>query len=107
MKIRKISTKSEIKGIRLINKSMIMLVLSVVLIAGSIFYIVESSSLGSRLAKVEQKEEILSQEKRDLSDQLANLDSLTNISARQTELSFVKPTKVIYLKPEENVAKAF
>ena len=90
-----------------VNKTVLMLILSVFLVAGTILYVVESSSLGSRLAKVEKKESELRQENRDLSDQLVNFDSLTNIAAKQDELSFIKPSKVIYMKAEENVAKAF
>lgn len=92
---------------RKINKNLILVLVSIVVVAVSIFYVAETASLGGRLAKVETQEAMLIDENRDLSDNLVSSDSLTSFSKDQEQLGFIKPIKTIYIRAEESVAKAF
>lgn len=93
---------------RKINKNFILIIVSIFIVAISIFYVAETASLGGKLAKVEGEEAALIEANRDLSDNLVSSDSLSTFSEEQEGLGFIKPIKTMYLKAEdESVAKAF
>jgi large-conductance mechanosensitive channel len=75
-----------------------------IFIVATVFLAVESSTVGSKLSYLEEQEEKLTNERRSLTEQLNNHNSLTTISAKALELGFSSPQNIIYPSKEGVVA---
>lgn len=74
------------------------------LLVFGLYYIIESVSLGAQLAQIKREEYKLMEENRELSDSLIGTTSLTSFEKKTEELGFVKPSEIVYLKGEAQVA---
>ncbi len=72
---------------------------------GTVFFAIEAATSSSEVASLEKKEAILIQENQDLSDKIIEASSLSSVEKRAPGLNFVKPEKIVYLGPEETIAK--
>lgn len=70
----------------------------------TVFLTIESASYGARLASLEQKAFLLEKENRDLSAQLVESTSLSELSGKTEELGFSKPLNIVYVSQEKVVA---
>lgn len=75
------------------------------LLVSSVFYIIESVSLGTQIAKLDSEEQELMEKNRELNDLVVNSSSLTGFEKKKEDMGFLKPTDVVYLKGETGVAK--
>jgi len=71
----------------------------------TVFFAIEFSTLGAYVAALEKEESDLVREKQDLSNQLINSSSLSEMGEKAEELGFKKPDEVIYISEKEAVAK--
>ena len=69
-----------------------------------VFLAVQSSTVGSKLSYLEEDEEKLLQENRELSQKLSSQSSLTSISSKAEEMGFASPQNIIYPSKEGPVA---
>ena len=70
-----------------------------------LFLTLQTVSSGAKLASLEQKEEDLTKENKELTLQLVEASSLTKLSEKAIDFGFAKPQSTVYLTQEENVAK--
>lgn len=78
--------------------------LGIAFIVVTVYLTIQTATAGAKIANLEQKQEELAKENRELSDKLIRTSSLTKISEKADELGFVKPSDIIYLTPAEDVA---
>lgn len=71
----------------------------------TIFFAIESTVLGSRLAALEKKGADLANKNTEVSNRLVQSTSLNNVQERSDELGFVKPENIIYITKEDVVAR--
>ncbi len=76
-----------------------------IFVIATVFFAIEASTLGAHLAKLENEEAILIQEKQEYSNQLINSSSLSGMGEKAEQLGFKKPSNVIYISEKEAVAK--
>ena len=76
-----------------------------IFLVSSVFFTIETATKGAQLAKLEKEEKMLTEENRQLSSQLIQLSSLTNLEAKAKDLGFSKPAKIIYISEPSGVAK--
>lgn len=76
-----------------------------IFVIATVFFAIEASTLGAHLAKLENEEVILIQEKQEYSNQLINSSSLSGMGEKAEQLGFKKPSNVIYISEKEAVAK--
>lgn len=81
-----------------------MILAGIVLLVFGVYYIIESVSLGAQLAKTQREEYKLAEENRELSDSLIGTTSLSSFEKKTEEMGFVKPSDIVYLKGEAQVA---
>ena len=74
-------------------------------VIATVFFVIEASTLGAHLAKLENEEVVLIREKQEYSNQLINSSSLSGMGEKAEELGFIKPSDVIYISDKEAVAK--
>lgn len=86
-------------------KNIFLIVCGAVLLISSVFYIIESVSLGAQIAKLEKEEYELLEINREMSDIVVNQSSLSSFEKKKEELGFMKPSQIVYLKGEVGVAK--
>ncbi len=70
-----------------------------------VFFTIEVSTLGAQLAELENEETRLIKEKQELSVQLIDASSLSEIGEKAEDLGFKKPANIVYISEEEAVAK--
>lgn len=70
-----------------------------------VFFTIEFSTLGAHVAALEREEADLVREKQNLSNQLINSSSLSEMGEKAEELGFKKPGEIIYISEKEAVAK--
>jgi hypothetical protein len=87
-------------------KSQIFLgIVSLILLAGTVICSVGTSSLGSKLLRLEREIAKIDSENRDLRGQMISESSLNLVSEKAIEEGMVKSGKVIYISKGEFVAK--
>lgn len=74
-------------------------------VVATVFFAIEASTLGAKLAQLENEEANLIKERQEFSNQLVNSSSLSIMSEKAEELGFKKPSDVIYVSEKEAVAK--
>ena len=93
------------KTIASFNISMALFPILVIFVIATVFFAIEASTLGARLAELENQEIILNKEKQEYSNQLINSSSLSGMGEKAEQLGFKKPSDVIYISEKEAVAK--
>ncbi len=78
--------------------------LFVAFIIATVLLTIQTATSGAKIANLENKQEELAKENRELNDRLIRMSSLTKISEEADELGFVKPSDIIYLTTAEDVA---
>ena len=81
-------------------------IINLVLFAGVVFLGIEQAGRGAEISNLENKLEVVSIEKRDLSENIFNSGSENNLSLNASELGFVKPSMVLYFDSIDTVALA-
>lgn len=87
------------------NVPMTLFPILAIFVIATVFFAIEASTLGAHLAKLENEEAILIQEKQEYSNQLINSSSLSGMGEKAEQLGFKKPSDVIYISEKEAVAK--
>ncbi len=93
------------KTIASFNISMALFPILAIFVIATVFFAIEASTLGARLAELENQEIILNKEKQEYSNQLINSSSLSGMGEKAEQLGFKKPSDVIYISEKEAVAK--
>ncbi len=78
---------------------------AVSLLACFVFLTVETATSGAVLAKLESRESSLIQENSDLKDAVVKASSLNGVEKKSTEMGFVKPSKILYIGSQDEVAR--
>ena len=81
-------------------------IINLVLFAGVVFLGIEQAGRGAEISNLENKIELFSIEKRDLSENIFNSGSENNLSLNASESGFVKPSMVLYFDSIDTVALA-
>ena len=87
-----------------IKKRMIWVFLAVLLVS-QVFISLQISSSGTQLAAFEKEAEDLFFENRKLQDLLITSTSLSGVREKAEQLEFSKPANIIYISPEDTVAR--
>ena len=74
-------------------------------IVTTVFYTVQIATFGVRLSVLEKEEVELQRTKKDLIIKSAEVGSLSGFVEQSKELGFEVPEEVLYLAPEESVAR--
>jgi len=77
----------------------------VVFMVTNIWFAISSSTLGSKIVDIEQKESALVLENSELSEKYMKSQSLKDASELSQRLGFVKPDKIIYPEDQEFAVK--
>lgn len=80
--------------------------LAFVLLALHVFFAVQTSAMGARIAFYEEEIQNIEKENDDLSRNLINSTSLTKLSQVSDELGYQKSGNMLYIHSEESFAKA-
>lgn len=80
-------------------------VLTLGVISCLVFLTIELSTVGLKLTKLQEEESVLSEEKRNLEEEIAKSNSLNSFEETAENLGFLKPQKVIYITGDEGIAK--
>ncbi len=80
--------------------------LTFILLSIHVFFAVQTSSMGARIALYEEEIQNLERENENLSMSLIDSSSLTKLSGLSEELGFKKVESALYLQPGESFAKA-
>jgi len=96
--MRKKETKKKRKFTKLIIPVVVVFVIATVLLT------IQTATSGARIAQLEEKQDELTRENRELNDKLVRTSSLTQISEDASELGFHKPSDIVYLTSAEDVA---
>lgn len=76
-----------------------------IFLVATVFFTIETATKGAELTRLTLEEKNLLEENRSLSSRLVQVSSLTNLEERAENMGFTKPTKVIYVLEEIQVAK--
>ena len=87
------------------RKNYILLTVCGVLAVSSIFMTIESATSGLAVAKFEEKEIELLDEKRNLEEVLVKTLSVTELQEKSGEMGFAKPADLVYVAQTPPVAK--
>ena len=71
----------------------------------TIYMAIEAASYGAKMKFIEDKIAKIDLENREISSQLVSGSSLGSFSEKAQELGFSKPTQILYIGPNEPVAK--
>ena len=74
-------------------------------IVTTVFYTVQIATYGVRLSGLEGEETELQRTKKELIIKMAGADSLSGFVEKSEELGFGAPELILYLAPEESVAR--
>lgn len=66
---------------------------------------IQTSLVGSKLAKLEKEEDQLAKQNGEILSQLARRSSVTQIASDAENLGFGKPGNIVYLNNQETIAK--
>lgn len=77
----------------------------VVVVITTVILAVQSATVGSELAYFEKQEKTLVSENAVLTDKLLRSESLEKFSAKAEELGFEKPTNIVYISDETEIAQ--
>lgn len=86
-------------------KKVILLTILGVLAVSSILMTIESATGGVEVSNLQKQEMVLSDQKRQLEDDLVKSLSISQLEDKSATLGFVKPTSLVYVAPSEAVAK--
>jgi len=78
---------------------------TVAIIAAQVFFAIQSSSLGMKLASLEEERLAITKQNDDISKNLIESTSLIKIQEESQKLGFARPTNMVYINPEESVAR--
>jgi hypothetical protein len=76
-----------------------------VLFISTVFFAIETTVLGGRLAKLEIERSELAAKNTELSNQLVKSTSLNSIQEKTGDLGYTKPEQIIYITQEDVVAR--
>jgi hypothetical protein len=105
IKSRKVQDNSKKKTVAGFDVPAAMFPIVALFVIATVFFTIEVSTLGAQLAELEREETNLIKEKQDLSNQLVNSSSLSEMGEKAEDLGFKKPSEVIYISEKEAVAK--
>jgi len=75
-----------------------------ILAIGSVIMTIEVSATGAQIASLQNKENVLSAEKRVLEEELVKTSSVSELQVKSAELGFTKPAETVYLSQSLPVA---
>ncbi|MFV1917696.1 MAG: hypothetical protein ACC618_04430 [Patescibacteria group bacterium] len=74
-------------------------------VGASVFLTIYSSTSGARLSQLEEKENVITEEIQDTKREIIDLNSLSSLEIEAEALGFIKPKNLIYIIPDDTVAK--
>lgn len=86
------------------SRNYILLGVCGVLAIGSVILTIEVATSGAQIANLQSKELVLSDQKRQLEQELVKTISLGQLQEKSNELGFSKPTDTVYLSQVAPVA---
>ena len=88
------------------NKMGVVWFLAVILLTLNVFFAVQLSSYGARIALYEKETQEMGMRNENLSTELLRLTSLTKLGKVSGNMGFTRIENTLYLKPEDSFAKA-
>jgi len=88
------------------KKSALIWFMWMILISLHVYFAVQTSSMGAKIALYEQEAVRIENENKDLSSKLIDTMSLTKLSEKSEEMGFSKIDTTYYLSPSDNFAQA-
>lgn len=82
----------------------LVLIVVLALLAGKVFLAIDSATNGAEIAVLQEKEEKIQLEKKELTAKLVEFSSLNGLGEKASEMGFSKPQKVVYVDKGEGFA---
>jgi len=80
-----------------------LIIISALFVVITVLFALEASSVGAKMIILENKEDLLLQENKELLDKMVSETSLSIISEKSQEMGFIKPTEIVYTSKDIGV----